>query len=263
DQPGVRVHLERDLAKTAYRVLPERDHSRRRSPRGPRPLHEAERGEGDHGGPGVVGEDARVACRPSRGQLRAVEEDRHHEGRPDGPKQVGHLVEAGQILADDRYQGDALGQFNDLHGSPGHRHGLPPPHPRRERASQVVLLDLVVVEGPAMVLVLAVAPPAPPEPDAEMQPVGAETTAGARWLTYSGDDEPDVVTAEDPLELVDVAWTDHALGEDDDLDRTHLVPRRLEDPVSQVQIQHLAWCELKEASRLESGVLDGPDRLEV
>jgi hypothetical protein len=47
----------------------------------------------------------------------------------------------------------------------------------------VVLLDLLAVEEPAVVLVLAVTPPAPPEPDAEMQPVGAEATGGVGWLT--------------------------------------------------------------------------------
>jgi len=127
----------------------------------------------------------------------------------------------------------------------------------------VVLLDLVVVEGPAVVLVLAVAPPAPPEPDAEMQPVGAEATAGVGWLTYPGDDEPDTVTGEERLELVDVARTERAFGEDDDVDGTLLVPGRLEDPVSQVQVQQLPWCELEEAVRLELGALDGLGRLEV
>ena len=83
-----------------------------------------------------------------------------------------------------------------------------------------------------MVLVLAVAPPAPPEPDPEMQPVGAEATAGVAWLTYPCDDEPDAVTGKERLELVDVARTERTLGEDHDVDRTPLLPRRLEDPVS-------------------------------
>src|SRR5262249_36312989 len=160
-------------------------------------------------------------------------------------------------------QGDAVGSCNDLHGWRGHRNGLPPPHSRRERGGQVVLLDLVVVEGPAVVLVLAVAPPAPPEPDAEVQPVGPEATAGAGWLTYPCDDEPDAVTGEERLELVDVAREERALGQDDDLDGTLLVPRRLEDPVSQVQVEQLSWCELEEALGVELGVLDGPGRLEV
>src|SRR5262249_39235510 len=164
---------------------------------------------------------------------------------------------------DDRHQGDAVGQFHDLHGSPGHHHGLPPPHPERERGSQVVLIDLVVVEGPAMLLVLAVAPPAPPEPDAEMQPVGAEATAGVASLTYPRNDKPDTVTGEERLELVDVARTERALGQDDDLDGTLPGPRRLEDPVSQVQVQQLPRCELEEALRLELGALDRASRLEV
>src|SRR5262249_54932907 len=121
----------------------------------------------------------------------------------------------------------------------------------------------LVVERPAVVLVLAVAPPASPEPDAEMQPVGAEATAGVGWLTYPCDDEPDAVTGEERLELVDVARTERALGEDDDLDGTLLFPRRLQDPVSQVQVQQLPWCELEEAIRVELGALDSPGRLEV
>src|SRR5262249_42862631 len=100
----------------------------------------------------------------------------------------------------------------------------------------MVLLDLLVVERPPVVLVLAVAPPAPPEPDAEMQPVGPEAIAGVGWLTYPGDDEPDAVTGEERLKLVHVAREERALGENDDFDGTHLVPRRLEDPVSQVKI---------------------------
>jgi len=96
-----------------------------------------------------------------------------------------------------------------------------------------------------------------------MQPVAAEATARAGWLTYPCDEEPDAVTGEECLELVDVARAERALGENDDVDGTLLVPRRLEDPVSQVQVQQLSWCELEEASRLELGVLDGPSRLEV
>ena len=51
-----------------------------------------------------------------------------------------------------------------------------------------------------MVFVLAVTPPATPEPDAEMQPVGAEATAGIRWLTYSGDEDRDAVLGQQGLE---------------------------------------------------------------
>src|SRR5215472_11075056 len=114
-----------------------------------------------------------------------------------------------------------------------------------------------------MMLVLAVVPPAASEPDADMQPVGAEATAGVGWLTYPRDDQPDAVTGEERLELADVARKQRALGEDDDVDGTLLVPRRLEDPVSQVQVQQLARCELEEAIGLEPGALDGPGRLEV
>jgi hypothetical protein len=86
-----------------------------------------------------------------------------------------------------------------------------------------------------------------------MQPVGAEATAGLGWLTNPCDDEPDAVTGEERLELVDVARTERALGEDDDLDGTLLVPRRLEHPVNQVQVQQLPWGLLCRATR--------PDRL--
>jgi hypothetical protein len=71
------------------------------------------------------------------------------------------------------------------------------------------------------------------------------------------------MTGEECLELVDVARTEHALGEDDDVDGTVLVPRRLEDPVSHVQVQQLSRCELEEALRLDLAALDGPSRLEV
>src|SRR5215471_6841076 len=96
-----------------------------------------------------------------------------------------------------------------------------------------------------------------------MQPVGAEATARIGWLTYPCDEEPDAVTGEECLELVDVTRTERALREDDDVDGTLLIPRRLEDPVSQVQIQQLPWSELEEAMRLKFGTLDGPGRLEV
>ena len=96
-----------------------------------------------------------------------------------------------------------------------------------------------------------------------MQPVGAEATAGVGWLTYPCDDEPDAVTGEERLELVDVVRTERALGQDHDVDRTLLVPRRLEDPVSQLQVQQLPGRELEEAMRLEPGALNGPGRLEV
>jgi len=96
-----------------------------------------------------------------------------------------------------------------------------------------------------------------------MQPVGAEAPAGAGWLTYPCGDEPDAVTGEERLEVVDVTRTELALGQDDDVDGAVLVPRRLEDPLRQVQVQQLPWFELEEAMRLKPGAHDGPGRLEV
>src|SRR5262249_52285912 len=125
------------------------------------------------------------------------------------------------------------------------------------------LLDLVVVEGPAMVLVLAVAPPPPPEPDAEMQPVGAEATAGAGWLTDPRDDEPDAVPGEERLELVDGAGTERALREDDDVGGPLLVPRGLEAPAPPAPAHQPPRRNPEEPSRSAPAALDGPGRLEV
>src|SRR5262245_37793396 len=96
-----------------------------------------------------------------------------------------------------------------------------------------------------------------------MQPVGAESTVEVGWLTYARDEQPDAVTCEERLELLDIVRTDRTLGEDDDLDGALAGPRRLKHPISQVQVQQLPGCELEEPMRVELDVLNRSGRLEV
>src|SRR3712207_8686499 len=45
------------------------------------------------------------------------------------------------------------GELQELEAAPRHRHGLPPAHRGVQRAREVVLVDLALVEEPAVVLV--------------------------------------------------------------------------------------------------------------
>ena len=141
-------------------------------------------GERQHRRTRVVGEHAGVARRPARGQLGPVEQDRQHQRRPDRAQQVGHGVEAGEVLADDGDDGDPAAELDELDRPAGHLHRLPPAQRRVQGAAEVVLEDLTLVERPAMVLVLAVVPPPPAEPHADVHPVARQ--AARRRSTCRG-----------------------------------------------------------------------------
>ena len=165
----------------------------------PRPaaLHHPERGQGQDGRPWVVGQHTRVAGRPAGCQLRSVQQDGDDAGRADGPDDLGDLVVFRQVLAHERDDRDLLAECQELHRPAWNLHRLPPPDVRVQGASEVVLVDLGLVERPPMVLVLADVKPllagAIARPSAFSEP-----RVHARMHPVLPEAAPDAVSADGP-----------------------------------------------------------------
>ena len=141
------------------RVLPQGDHRPRVPAAGSRALHHSEGTQRQHGRAGVIGQYARVPCRPARGELWPVEQRRDDQGRTDGTCELRHVVDPGEVLAHEEHNRDPVADIGELDRSAGDLHRLPPPDVGVKRAAQVILVDLCLVERPSVVLVLADVPP--------------------------------------------------------------------------------------------------------
>ena len=215
-------------------------------PRRTRTLDHAERRQRQHRRPRVVGEHAGVASRPPRRQLRPVEQDGQHERRADGAQQVGDGVEAGEVLAHHGDDRDPAAELEELDRPARHLHRLPPAQLRVQRGAEVVLQHLTLVEGPAMVLVLAVVPP----PAAEARRRGAPScrAAGRRGVDVSrtpGHEHADAVAGEHRLEVVDRVVGNGALGQHDDVDDVDLVEGRGQHAVDEIEVERSAGANSK------------------
>ena len=66
-----------------------------------------------------------------------------------------NVVYLSEVFADKRGDRDVLAQLYELQRPSRHIHRLPPAHLGVERAAQVVLKDLRLVENPSVMLILA------------------------------------------------------------------------------------------------------------
>ena len=254
-QHALRPRLERDLTDAAGRVLPQRHHPGRREPGGQRTLDHAERGERQHGRAWVVGEHAGVPRRPPRRELGSVEQHRQHQRRTHGAQQVGDGVESGEVFADDRDDRDPAADLDELHGPARHLHRLPPAQRRVQRATEVVLAHLRLLERPPVVLVLPVVPPPPTELHADRHPV-ARLPVDVCRLADAGDEQSDAVTGEHRFDVVDRIDRHGALGQHDHVDDVDLLERGAQHAVEQLEVEPVVRRELEEAERLTTLALD-------
>jgi hypothetical protein len=102
----------------------------------------------------IVGEDTCVAGGPAGRQLGSVEQRGQHDCGADRLNEFRNLVAVGEVFAHERHEGE-LGDVYEFDGAARNFHCLPPLDVRVECAAEVVLVDLVCVERPSVVLVLA------------------------------------------------------------------------------------------------------------
>jgi hypothetical protein len=249
------VRRQLDLVQSVGGAVPVRDHAREGLPARPAARRHPVGRERERRAARVVGDEARIAARPALGKLRPVEEERDDEVRPDGPYELGHLVEAREILADQRSDRRPVAQVDHVEGSFADVDCFPPELGRIEGAGEVVLPDLAPVEAPAMVLVLLVAVPPLPVTEAEVEIVAAE--AGRRHrLTHTADEDVDVVAGERLLKLGNLAGEDRRLGEENRVDRPALLGGGQEQAVELVGIEARRGHELEEAEAVGLHVRD-------
>jgi hypothetical protein len=265
DEDAARAWLELDLVQPVGGAVPVRDDARARLPaRSAARRHPVGR-ERERGAAGVVGDEARVAARPALGELRPVEEQRDDEVRPDGPHELGHLVQAREVLADQRSDRRPVAQVDHVDRPLADVDRLPPELGRIECTAEVVLPDLPLVEPPAVVLVLLVAVPPRAVADAEVEVVAAEADRRRR-LSHAADQDVDAVAGECLLELGDLAGEHGRLGQENRVDRPALLGRRVEQSVELVGVETRLGRELEEAEAVglhvrEPGRVGGPEVL--
>src|SRR5262249_31670702 len=246
-QDAVGARLKRYLACPSDRVFPERDHRGGVVAKGPRALGHSGGRQREHSRAGVVSQDARVPCRPARAELRSVEQGRDDDRRADRAKEVGHVVDLGEVFAHERDNDNPLADVDELHRTAGNLRSLPPADVRMERAAQVVLVDLPFVERPAVVLVLTDADPVVAGREGDVHPGGGGVAGLLRMLPDPDDETGYPVTAQQRLEIVELALVDRALREDDGADAVDFVQGCDERPIDEVEIELFGWNELEEA----------------
>jgi hypothetical protein len=92
-----------------------------------------------HGRPRIVRDHARVAARPPRCELRAVEQERDDEVGADAAHEVGHLVEPREVLADKRCGGHPASGVDHVERPLPDVDRFPPELPGRQGSREVVL----------------------------------------------------------------------------------------------------------------------------
>ena len=127
-----------------------------------------------------------------------------------------------------------------------------------QRAAQVVLADLGVIQRPPVVLALADMHPLAAGGHADVHPVARELPRLCRALPDPGDQPGHSVTGQERLQVIDLAVLDRAFWQDDDIDGVGLVPGRGEHPVHQVQVEPFGGRELEEAEGVVGQPLQRP-----
>src|SRR5262249_45311077 len=151
---AVGAGLEWDLTEPARGIPPERDDRRDVAFVRTRALHHPERGQRQDGRAGIVGEDARIPRRPARRELRSVEQEGEDERGANGPDELCDVVVLREVLAYERDERQ-LGDFDELDRTARDVERFPPADTRVKDASEVVLVDLTIVERPTVMLGLA------------------------------------------------------------------------------------------------------------
>jgi hypothetical protein len=226
NQNAACASFELDLVESIRRTVPVCDHARPWLSGGSGSRRNPVRGESERGASRVVGDQACVSAWPALRQLRPVEKECDDEARPDAPDEVGDLVEARKVLANERGDRCTVAQIDHVERSFPDIDRLPPEPCRVERAAEVVLPDLAIVEAPAMVLVLFVAVPPRSLADTEVEVVATEAR-GARGLSHAADQDADVAAGERPFQPRDLLGNDRGLRKEDSIDRPCLRGRRL------------------------------------
>ena len=152
---------------------------------------------------------------------------------PIGADDVGHVVDLGEVLAHERDERAARADVDDLDRPARDLHRLPPADVRVQRAAEVVLVDLGLIERPTVVLSLADVHPVLVGVDGR----GAPSCRGTAPVRPRGWRTP-VISPNTPCRASSasrssISDSSMALsGQDDDVDAADLVasPRRASGP---------------------------------
>jgi hypothetical protein len=249
DENALGAGLESDLADPPAGVLPQCDHSGTVEPVGSRAPRHAERGQGQDGRAGIVGQHAGIACGPARAELRSVEQGGDDQRRAYRTQDVRNVIDLGEVLAYQRDERGSAGLY-ELDRLAWNLHRFPPADVRVQRSTQVVLIDLFLIQRPSVVLALADTHPVFAGGDGDVNPVAWKLPRSCRTLADPGDQGNHPVLVQERLESVDLAVVHGALREDDGVDVADLVAGRDEHSIHEVQVEPFGRCELEEAEGL-------------
>src|SRR5262245_62087483 len=127
-----------------------------------------------------------------------------------------------------------------------------------KRAPKVILIDLPLVQRPAMMLVLADVKPllatrgrnrsafCQAWTEAVVHPIAWHAPHFRRALTHAGDERHDAMLVQQHLEIFNFALIDGTLGQDDDVDAVHLLSRGHNHPTEKVEIKLVKRREFKQ-----------------
>ena len=167
---------------------------------------------------------------------------------------IGNLVEAREVLADHGRGRDAVTDVDDVEASLSEVDRFPPQLLRVQRPREVILADLLLVEAPAVVLVLLVAVPARGRSNAEVEVIATERRD--RSLADAHDQEGRVVLRERSLESGDRGSVHRRFGQDHGVHGSCGGEQRAYD----VSVEGDLGRELEEPETIGIHVLDRPHR---
>ena len=101
EEDALRAGFEWNLSAPSDRVLPECDYGRRFPPVRSTSLRHSEGSQRQDGRTRIIGQYAGILRGSSRGALRSVQQVGDNGGRADRANDLGHLVDLGEILADE------------------------------------------------------------------------------------------------------------------------------------------------------------------
>src|SRR5262249_8128538 len=166
------------------------------------------------------------------------------------------------VFADEKKERNPLAEFHALHQTGRDFYPLPPTDVRVKHPAEVVLVDLSLVQRPAIELVLANVKPVfagglrvspallEPRADAAVYPVLRQAALLRRGSANADVDKTHTVVVQKRLELRDIALVDGALRQHDHVDAVDLIASREDYSVEEIQIELLRRSELEQAKEL-------------